>query len=258
MISFVELEGLEEGRLNEDGTRSPDGPTVENLEPDATQGDDEMFGGQLDAVVFTYKPKTLDGSVNLLYSQSSDQGESFSFVHTNVNSYLDKNNNVSQNIDLLYGKYTLKTESDALNADSKFSFLHADVTGKTNYLLSSVNASLTAQNSLDLATMAANLNWGAYNGAKGKHGFIYSAGFAASGANFKGKSTLHLPELPKIGKVDIGYTKEASLANAELGFRFSFMVDNDNNFEASFHINGGFIVGAGFGVIFSNTRRKIN
>ncbi len=59
MISFVELEGLEEGRLNEDGTRSPDGPTVENLEPDATQGDDEINGGQLETVEITYTPKVL-------------------------------------------------------------------------------------------------------------------------------------------------------------------------------------------------------
>ncbi len=59
VISFVELEGLEEGRLNEDGTRSPDGPTVENLEPDATKVDDEINGGQLETVEITYTPKVL-------------------------------------------------------------------------------------------------------------------------------------------------------------------------------------------------------
>ncbi len=252
-----ELEGLELGRLNKDGTRSANGPTVENTASDATQGSDNFEGGTLDTVELTYTPKPIDGNLNLLYSQSSDQGESFSFVHADANMYSDQKNNVSGNVDILNGGYTLNMEGDVLNSGVNFSAFHSDITANSNEgIYGILGSSVTNHTTLDLATMSANLNWGAYNGANGKHGNVYNADLGVQGVAFESQSILHLPSM--LGGFDVGYTRSASLGSAEIGGRGAFWWDNNGNFEVSLHYNFGLGVGKGEGITISNTNTKIH
>ena len=243
-----ELDGLELVYTDSNGVEHAGPFNPDNVPDDwqeVEQDSNELNSEPLPPVEITYKPKTFDGNLNLLHSQSSDQGESFNFVHADGSVYVNQTNNVTGNVDILNGSYHNYMDGEILHIGANFSAIHTDITENLGFK----NLYYTNQTRLDFVTLTASEDWG-FNSI---NDFQYTAALGIKGIDFETQHSITV-----LKTLNIGFSQSASLGTADLEFRAVSHFNSFKDFEFSFLFGGGLGVGETIGFTISNTNQKIH